>query len=100
MFAGKIAAILCRAYKHRVKGRDLYDYIFYLKNNAKVNLKHLRARLIEASYIENNIDLTMKQVKEMLKEKFENIDYRDAKNDVIPFIGDPKVLDVWNVNFF
>ena len=100
LFTGKIAAILCRAYKHRVKGRDLYDYIFYLQINAKVNLKHLKARLIEASFIENGSLLTINDVKEMLKERFDKIDYKDAKNDVVSFINDPKVLDVWNANFF
>ena len=30
LFAGKIHAVLCRAWQNRVKGRDLYDYVFYL----------------------------------------------------------------------
>ena len=30
LFAGKLHAVLCRAWKSRVKGRDLYDYVFYL----------------------------------------------------------------------
>ena len=30
LFAGKIHAVLCRAWKNRVKGRDLYDFVFYL----------------------------------------------------------------------
>ena len=36
-FAGKIHAILCRNWSYRIKGRDLYDYIFYLAKNTKVN---------------------------------------------------------------
>lgn len=100
LFAGKIAAILCRAYKHRVKGRDLYDYIFYLQINAKVNLKHLKARLIQASYIKEDTIFNIDKVKEMLNEGFDKIDYEDAKNDVIPFINNPKNLDVWSANFF
>ncbi len=100
LFAGKIAAILCRAYKHRVKGRDLYDYIFYLQINVKVNLKHLKARLIEASYIKEDTIFNIDKVKEMLNERFDKIDYEDAKNDVIPFINNPKNLDVWSANFF
>lgn len=30
LFAGKIHAVLCRAWQNRIKGRDLYDYVFYL----------------------------------------------------------------------
>ena len=28
LFAGKTHAVLCRGWKSRVKGRDLYDYVF------------------------------------------------------------------------
>lgn len=100
LFAGKIAAILCRSYKYRVKGRDLYDYIFYLQINAKVNLKHLKERLIEASYIDKDTNLTIEKVKDILKERFDKIDYKNAKEDVIPFINNPNVLDIWSANFF
>ena len=41
LFAGKIHAVLCRSWRNRVKGRDLYDYLFYLGRGAKVNLPHL-----------------------------------------------------------
>jgi len=41
LFAGKIHAVICRGWKNRVKGRDLYDYIFYLSRGTAVNLKHL-----------------------------------------------------------
>ena len=30
LFAGKIHDILCREYKNHVKGRDYYDYLFYI----------------------------------------------------------------------
>lgn len=34
LFAGKIHAVLCRAWQNRVKGRDLYDYVFYIDREA------------------------------------------------------------------
>ena len=51
LFAGKIYAVLCRAWKNRVKGRDLYDYVFYLAKGAAVNLAHLKARLVDSGLI-------------------------------------------------
>ncbi|MEZ5324176.1 MAG: nucleotidyl transferase AbiEii/AbiGii toxin family protein [Verrucomicrobiales bacterium] len=30
LFAGKVHALLCRDWKQRVKGRDFYDFIWYL----------------------------------------------------------------------
>lgn len=31
LFSGKLTAVICRSWKSRVKGRDLYDFIFYLQ---------------------------------------------------------------------
>jgi predicted nucleotidyltransferase component of viral defense system len=100
LFSGKIHAVLCRAWQKRIKGRDLYDYIFYLSQNAKVNLKHLKARLVQTGNFETNDDLTIDKLKEMLIEKFSIIDYQQAKEDVLPFIKDKSKLDIWNKEFF
>ncbi|WP_456080034.1 nucleotidyl transferase AbiEii/AbiGii toxin family protein [Mogibacterium diversum] len=54
LFAGKIHAVICRKWKNRIKGRDLYDYVFYLGRETKVNMTHLRARLIESGAIGEN----------------------------------------------
>ena len=100
LFAGKIHAILCRGWKSRVKGRDLYDYIFYLSNNIKVNLTLLKNKLIESNYISKDYNLTIDNLKILLNEKFKEIDYKDAKKDVIPFISDNNSLNLWNEDFF
>ena len=36
----------------------------------------------------------------MLKSKFKEINYMEAKEDVIPFIKDLQSLDLWSSNFF
>lgn len=100
LFAGKISAILCRAWKSRVKGRDLYDYIFYLQKNATFNLKHLQARLIQAEFIDTKKELNLEDVKNLLYKRFEEIDYEEAKKDVVPFIKNPDVLNIWSADFF
>lgn len=100
LFAGKIGAVLCRAWKSRVKSRDLYDYIFYLQKNATFNLKHLQARLVQAEFIEKDKQLTLEDVKEMLNQKFDSIDYEEAKKDVIPFVKDTDLLNIWSADFF
>lgn len=100
LFAGKIHAILCRNWKTRTKGRDLYDYIFFLANNTKVNIELLKNKLIESKYIDSsdNFDITI--LKELLINKFNEINYIDAKEDVLPFIKDVENLNIWNKDFF
>lgn len=100
LFAGKIHAVICRGWKSRVKGRDLYDFVFYLSRKIPVNLKHLRERFIQSEFIESNDECTLEDVKEMLYNRFDEIDYAQAKLDVEPFIRDTTVLNLWSSNFF
>ena len=100
LFAGKIHAVLCRGWKTRVKGRDLYDYIFYLSKNIRVNIELLKNKLVE-SHIEGiNDNFNIDMLKEMLNNKFKSIDFKDAREDVIPFIEDKQSLQLWSEEFF
>ncbi len=63
LFAGKIHAVICRAWQSRIKGRDLYDYIFYLSRGAAVNQKYLRERLIDSGYISSDADCSLAEIK-------------------------------------
>jgi len=100
LFAGKIHAVIARSWKNRVKGRDLYDYIYYLSLETKVNLKHLEARLKQTKSIEENVVLTRKLLIELLEHRFDHIDYDLARLDVRPFIKDQSTLELWSSDFF
>ena len=100
LFAGKIHAVICRGWQSRIKGRDLYDYIFYLSKAVTVNQKHLRARLIDSGYISENQECTLEEIKTMLKNRFDSIDFLQARKDVELFIRDTSVLDIWSSDFF
>lgn len=100
LFAGKIHAVLCRAWKNRVKGRDLYDYVFFLSRKIPVNLAHLQARLVQSGYLNQGETLTLDELKQHLIKRFESIDYAQAKEDVTPFVRDQASLQVWSAGFF
>jgi predicted nucleotidyltransferase component of viral defense system len=100
LFAGKIHAVLARAWKSRVKGRDLYDYVFYLSQGTKVNLRHLQQRLIDSGYLKETESCAIEDVRKMLCNRFDSIDYAQAKQDVLPFISDGSSLDIWSSDFF
>lgn len=100
LFAGKIHAVLARAWRNRIKGRDLYDYVFYLSRDAAVNLAHLRERLIDSGYIRKEDPCTLDDIKRMLHERFDAINFSQAKQDVEPFIHNTSALDIWNAEFF
>lgn len=100
LFAGKLHAVICRAWRDRVKGRDLYDYVFYLSQNATVNLPHLNARLVDSGFIDNDFKLNRERLIKILQERFATIDFTQAKNDVLPFIRDKSKLELWSKEFF
>lgn len=100
LFAGKLHAVICRAWKNRVKGRDLYDYVFYNSQNAAVNLPHLKARLVSSGFIKEDFDLNRNSLIALLNDRFSSIDYEQAKQDILPFIKDKSKLDIWSAEFF
>ena len=100
LFAGKIHALLCRNWKTRVKGRDLYDYIFFLASDTSVNIELVKNKLIASGRIDSNSKFDVGVLKELLIEKFKEIDYDYAKEDVLPFIRDVDSLRLWNKEFF
>ncbi|MDD4000141.1 MAG: nucleotidyl transferase AbiEii/AbiGii toxin family protein [Bacilli bacterium] len=100
LFAGKIHAVIARSWNNRVKGRDLYDYLYYLSLNAKINLKHLEARLKQTMTIEHDVILTKELLIEILNKRFNSIDFENAQQDIKPFIKDQSTLELWNKEFF
>ena len=100
LFAGKLHAVICRAWQSRIKGRDLYDFVFYMSRSTPVNLKHLRQRLIDSGFITEGVECSLDELKQMLNDRFDSIDFEQAKQDVEPFIRDFSVLNVWSADFF
>lgn len=100
LFAGKLHAVIGRSWRNRVKGRDLYDYVFYLSRGIAVNLEHLRQRLIQSGHLEADSQLSEAILKQMLVERFQAIDFEQAKTDVEPFIRDTSSLALWSADFF
>ena len=100
LFAGKLHAVICRAWKSRVKGRDLYDYVFYLSQGTPVNLRHLNARLVDSGFDGARKDMTLREIKDILHRRFESIDYDQARQDVLPFIKNPAAVEIWSKDFF
>lgn len=90
LFAGKVHAVLCREWKERVKGRDYYDYLFYIQNNTMLNTIYLFNKLSN-TYSTKPCDYSLDLIKTDLYKKFENIDIEKVLYDLSPFTdeGDP-----------
>lgn len=100
LFAGKMSAILYRAWKGRVKGRDWYDLIWYIQNKVPLSLPYLESCLKQAGNLKPSDALSRALLLEMLNTKIQSIDWDSAKADMRSFISDPQRLDIWSPLFF
>jgi predicted nucleotidyltransferase component of viral defense system len=100
LFAGKIHALLFRNWKNRVKGRDWYDFEWYVKRATKVNLEHLKERMVESGDFQKEDTLTLEVLKEMLHKKIDTLDMQRAKDDIKVFIKDSDRLEFWSKEYF
>lgn len=96
LFAGKMHALVYRSWKNRVKGRDWYDFEWYVRHNVPLDFAHLAERCKQF----NNEDITPEQFKDKLKERLRTTDIKQVKDDVLPFVRNPKELDIWSNDYF
>lgn len=100
LFAGKLHAILCRTYKNNVKGRDYYDFLFYISKRVSPNLEYLKNKLIDTGTINEDDDFNMEILKEMLLEKFNSIDFNQVKIDASKFLFKNEDLSFYSKELF
>jgi len=100
LFAGKLHALLSRSWKNRVKGRDFFDYLWFLDHKVPVNLRHLEARLRQSGNWTALEALSLNELLRILYDRFSATDFSQAKADATPFLKDTRVLDLWSVEFF
>ncbi|MCQ2802249.1 MAG: nucleotidyl transferase AbiEii/AbiGii toxin family protein [Bacilli bacterium] len=86
LFASKLIAILNRKWDSRLKGRDFYDYLFYLSKDTKVNLSFLNNGLRKFGYLDSNEQFSLDTLKKVLIDKFNEVNFDECKKDVLRFI--------------
>lgn len=96
LFAGKMHALLYRTWKNRVKGRDWYDFEWYIRHNTPLDFNHLHELTLQF----NQEDISKELFIEKLKQRFSTADINQVKADVLPFVRNPKELDIWSNDYF
>ena len=96
LFAGKMHELVYRGWKNRVKGRDWYDFEWYVRYNVPLDFTHLAERCKQF----NNENITPELFKEKLIEHLSIADIKQVKEDVLPFVRNPKELDIWSNDYF
>ena len=100
-FALKIHALLCRPY---LKGRDWYDFNWYIRQGVSPNLPLLRNALVQYGPWQGQDSLAIDEhwVRTELQNKIDEIDWTEVAADVAPFlkVGEQEALTLWGARFF
>ena len=99
LFAGKMHALLFRKWKNRVKGRDWYDLEWYIKKGISIDLQHFKTRSKDTGDWSKE-ELSLDDVIGLLREKIKAVSFDNIKEDVVPFIKDDAVLEIWGEQYF
>lgn len=97
LYAGKMHALVYRNWQTRVKGRDWYDFEWYVGNKVPLDFAHLQRRIREF----NGLELTQEEFLANLKHRLATTDIDSVKQDVLRFLDTtPRTLDVWSNDYF
>lgn len=83
LYAGKMHALVYRNWQKRVKGRDQFDFEWYVRNNIQLDFRHLQVRIKEF----NGEDISREKFMIQLRTKLAATDIKNVKQDVLPYIS-------------
>ncbi|MDR1644764.1 MAG: nucleotidyl transferase AbiEii/AbiGii toxin family protein [Tannerellaceae bacterium] len=98
-YARQMHAFLFRECENRVKGRDWYDFEWYVRNNIALNFEYLQQKMEQLNAIAPH-DFSVEHFKSRLKERILNTNMNAMKNDVCPFLKNPAEIDIWSCDYF
>lgn len=98
LFAGKMHALLFRSWKNRVKGRDWYDFEWYIRTGVALDLQHFNERSLQSGHLDSKVDKL--QLQKLLIRKIRSLNFNSAKDDVGPFLKSLDSLEIWSSDYF
>ena len=99
LFAGKMHALLFRKWKGRVKGRDWFDMEWYIRKGVLLNLDHLLIRAQDSGDWKEK-SMSKEQFMTLLQNKIQSVSFSSIREDVVRFIPDEKVIEIWSAQYF
>jgi len=99
LFSGKMHALLFRKWNKRVKGRDWYDLEWYVKKGIPLDVNHFLTRAKDTNDWQED-KISNEQIIELLDMKINSVSFMSIKEDVVRFIKNDDVLNIWSPEYF
>ena len=100
LFAGKMHALLFREYKGWVKGRDWYDFLWFIGQQIPVRLPHLQERMHQLGHLPKGEMLTCESLRKLLESRISRLDVKAAQDDVRRFLKETWKIEHWSQDYF
>lgn len=94
LFAAKLHCAFFRAWKNRVKGRDWYDMVWFIRKKVPLSLN------LFSQHMQRPIPLTIEEFYQLGQQRIDNLDIGKALADIEPFVRDKAVISGWSHEFF
>jgi uncharacterized protein YbcC (UPF0753/DUF2309 family) len=72
---------------------------WYIKKGVPLHLDHFLARAQDSGNLKET-NITEEQLLQLLREKIDSISFNNVRDDIIRFIRDDKVLEIWSAEYF
>lgn len=99
LFAGKMHALMYRRWQNRVKGRDWFDFEWYVREGVPLNLEHFAERARQSGDLQAEV-LSKADFRGLLQERIQSLNIESARDDVGRFLRDPSTLKIWSRDYF
>jgi predicted nucleotidyltransferase component of viral defense system len=99
LFVGKMHALLFGNRKIRVKGRDWFDFEWYVRKEIPLDLAHFINRAFQSGHLKE-AHLSELNFRQLLNNRIELFDVASARKDVSVFMKDAEVLKIWSRDYF
>ena len=96
LYAGKMHALVFRNWKTRLKGRDWYDFEWYVRNDVPLDFLHLQERIKEF----RGEEMSREKFMQLLNERLATADMKSVLEDVTRFVRNPNELKIWSNDYF
>lgn len=100
LFAGKLHALLFRKWGKRVKGRDWFDFEWYVRQGIPLDLTHFIARARESGDLSDD-PVSPDTVIHLFEKRLKAVDFDRIKEDIVRFIPpDTEQIKIWSPQYF
>jgi hypothetical protein len=88
-----------RQWGNRVKGRDWFDFEWYVRQGIPLNLIHFAERAFQGGDLASRT-LESESFLDMLQARIQGLNISSAKEDVERFLRDSESLKIWSTSYF